>query len=200
MTTNSNPRQYQRLNMCGMFYISTALYPEKLVHMLVYRMTPYVHTLLLWTQHRIKLKIVLHDLNHSLPICSHSVLCAVLMCESCVIMMHVGIVSCECPWIHQEMSVNTVLCLCRPRLTSVVFKYIYICYLQLSWHPVAVLQYTFTNKQNSTINLGRVWAVPRLCELYAGLCLTTEEKARKNISQFRKNFIQGRKTLVRLKS
>ena len=26
-------------------------------------------------------------------------------------------------------------------------------------------------------NVGRVWAVPRLGELYPGLCLTTEEKA-----------------------
>ena len=32
-------------------------------------------------------------------------------------------------------------------------------------------------------NLGRVWAVPRLCELYPDICLTTEEKARKNLSQ-----------------
>jgi hypothetical protein len=37
--------------------------------------------------------------------------------------------------------------------------------------------------QNSTINLGRVLAVPRLCELYSGICLTSEEKARKNLSQ-----------------
>jgi hypothetical protein len=29
--------------------------------------------------------------------------------------------------------------------------------------------------------------VPRLCELYPGICLTTEEKARKNLSQGRKN-------------
>ena len=26
-------------------------------------------------------------------------------------------------------------------------------------------------------------AVPRLCDLYPGICLTTEEKARKNLSQ-----------------
>jgi len=30
---------------------------------------------------------------------------------------------------------------------------------------------------------GRVRAVPRLCELYPGICLTTEEKARKNLSR-----------------
>ena len=28
-----------------------------------------------------------------------------------------------------------------------------------------------------------VWAVPRLCELYHGICLTAEERARKNLSQ-----------------
>jgi len=32
-------------------------------------------------------------------------------------------------------------------------------------------------------NFGRVRAVPRLGELYTGVCLTTEEKARKNLSQ-----------------
>ena len=32
-------------------------------------------------------------------------------------------------------------------------------------------------------NFGRVPAVPRLGELYPGICLTTEEKARKNLSQ-----------------
>jgi len=32
-------------------------------------------------------------------------------------------------------------------------------------------------------NFGRVRAVPRLGELYPGICLTTEEKARKNLGQ-----------------
>jgi len=32
-------------------------------------------------------------------------------------------------------------------------------------------------------NFGRVQAVPRLGELYPGICLTTEEKAWKNLSQ-----------------
>ena len=32
-------------------------------------------------------------------------------------------------------------------------------------------------------NFGRVRAVPRLCELYLVTCLTTEEKARKNLCQ-----------------
>jgi hypothetical protein len=31
--------------------------------------------------------------------------------------------------------------------------------------------------------------VPRLCEFYPGICLTTEEKARKNLSQVKKNLI-----------
>jgi len=34
-------------------------------------------------------------------------------------------------------------------------------------------------------NFGRARAVPRLCGLYPGICLTTEEKARKNLSQGR---------------
>jgi hypothetical protein len=32
-------------------------------------------------------------------------------------------------------------------------------------------------------NFGTVLAMPRLGELYPGICLTTEEKARKNLSQ-----------------
>jgi hypothetical protein len=39
-------------------------------------------------------------------------------------------------------------------------------------------QYTEQHK-----NLRRVRAVPRLGELYPGICRTTEEKARKNLSQ-----------------
>jgi hypothetical protein len=31
--------------------------------------------------------------------------------------------------------------------------------------------------------LGSVRTVPRLCEVYLGICLATEEKARKNLSQ-----------------
>jgi len=33
------------------------------------------------------------------------------------------------------------------------------------------------------VNLGRVWGVPRICEYYPGICLTTEEKARENLYQ-----------------
>ena len=44
--------------------------------------------------------------------------------------------------------------------------------------------YIYTQTIHTTaVNLGRVRAVPRLCELYPGFCLTTEEKARKNLSQ-----------------
>ena len=35
-------------------------------------------------------------------------------------------------------------------------------------------------------NFGKVRAVSRLCGLYPGICLTTEEKARKNLSQGRR--------------
>jgi len=32
-------------------------------------------------------------------------------------------------------------------------------------------------------NFGRVWSVPHLGEFYPGICLTTEEKAQRNLSQ-----------------
>jgi len=50
---------------------------------------------------------------------------------------------------------------------------------------VAVAQYTITqNDTKQTIHrttqkLGRMRVVPRLCGFYPGICLTTEEKARK---------------------
>ena len=37
--------------------------------------------------------------------------------------------------------------------------------------------------------------MPRICEFYPGICLTTEEKARKNLSQGKKNFSQVKKNL-----
>jgi hypothetical protein len=46
------------------------------------------------------------------------------------------------------------------------------------------IQRTTQNKQyiEQHKNFGRVRVVPRLCELYPGICLTTEEKARINLS------------------
>jgi hypothetical protein len=44
--------------------------------------------------------------------------------------------------------------------------------------------YRTTQKMHrATQKLGRVRAVPRLCGHHPGICLTTEEKARKNLSQ-----------------
>jgi len=40
-------------------------------------------------------------------------------------------------------------------------------------------------------NFGRVWAVPRLCGFYPGICLTTEEKVRKNLSQGSRRVADG---------
>jgi len=40
-----------------------------------------------------------------------------------------------------------------------------------------------TQTIHRTTQLGRVWAMPYFCELYPGICLTTEEKAQKNLSQ-----------------
>jgi hypothetical protein len=59
---------------------------------------------------------------------------------------------------------------------------------------VAAVQYTFTHKQYTERfknkqyieqhkNFGKVRAVPRIGELYTGICHTTEEKAWKNLSQ-----------------
>jgi len=39
-------------------------------------------------------------------------------------------------------------------------------------------------------------AVPLLCEFYPGICLTTEEKAWKNLSKGKENLSQGKKTSV----
>jgi hypothetical protein len=59
---------------------------------------------------------------------------------------------------------------------------------------VAVVQHTLTHKQYTERQkkkqyigqhknvIGTVRAVPRLGELYPGICLITEEKARKNLS------------------
>ena len=44
-----------------------------------------------------------------------------------------------------------------------------------------------------------MWAVPRLCEFYPGICLTTEEKARGNLSQSKKYLIQVKKNLSQVK-
>jgi hypothetical protein len=47
-------------------------------------------------------------------------------------------------------------------------------------------QYTERHKTNNIEQhkkFGRVRAVPRLCELHPGICLTTEEKSWKNLSQ-----------------
>ena len=59
---------------------------------------------------------------------------------------------------------------------------------------MAVVQYTFTHKnntQNNTINLGRVRAVPRLYELYPDIDFTTEEKARKTLGQGKRRMPVG---------
>jgi hypothetical protein len=52
---------------------------------------------------------------------------------------------------------------------------------------VAVVQYTVTHNQYTERHkhFGRVRAVPRLGNLYPGICLTTGEKTRKNLSPVR---------------
>jgi len=78
------------------------------------------------------------------------------------------------------------------KIINTNFIYDIFVKLQLGSHPVAVVQYTYTHKQyreehktihRTTQKLGRVRAVPRLCGFYPSICLTTEEKARKNLSR-----------------
>jgi hypothetical protein len=53
------------------------------------------------------------------------------------------------------------------------------------------------NTQNNTNNkyCGRVRAVPRICEFYPDICLSTEEKARKHLSQGKKHLSQFNKNV-----
>jgi len=65
---------------------------------------------------------------------------------------------------------------------------------------VAVHIYTQTIHRTTQITTnveecGRVRAVSRLCEFYPGICLTTEEKSRKNLSKGKKNLSQVKKNL-----
>jgi hypothetical protein len=51
-------------------------------------------------------------------------------------------------------------------------------YTQTIHRPTENKQYTEQHKF-----FERVWAVPRLCELYPCICLKTEEKSRENLSE-----------------
>jgi hypothetical protein len=58
---------------------------------------------------------------------------------------------------------------------------------------VAAVNHTFTHKQYTKYRERGIWemrAVPRLGELYPGICLTTEEKVRKTsvrVAQYKNN-------------
>ena len=66
---------------------------------------------------------------------------------------------------------------------------------------MAVHIYTQTIHRTTqiTTNVEECWPCPVFCEFYTGICLTTEEKARKNLSQGKKNLSQGKKNLSRVK-
>jgi len=64
------------------------------------------------------------------------------------------------------------------------------CSAEKTSHATFNFQFThnqYTERQNkqhiTTQRFGRVRAVPRLCGFYPGICLTTEDKARKILSQ-----------------
>jgi hypothetical protein len=52
-----------------------------------------------------------------------------------------------------------------------------------------------TNNNQTTQITTNVESVDRLCEFYPGIYITTEEKARKNLSQGKKNLSQVKKNL-----
>ena len=56
---------------------------------------------------------------------------------------------------------------------------------------MAVVQCTFTNRHYTEQLKIWVLAVPHLCGFYPGICLTTEEKARKNFSQVSRRVSAG---------
>jgi uncharacterized integral membrane protein len=72
------------------------------------------------------------------------------------------------------------------KICPYVYIYIYIYLLTASGLPASgscTIHIYMQTIHSTTQSFGRVWAVPRLGELYPGICLTTEEKARKNFSQ-----------------
>ena len=62
-----------------------------------------------------------------------------------------------------------------------------VIFVNCNWVDTRWQQYSThlhaNSTQNNTVNLGRVRAMPRLCKLYPGICFTTEEKPRINLSQ-----------------
>jgi len=70
------------------------------------------------------------------------------------------------------------------RIVVCVDRYIFVnCnWVATRWQQYSTHLHT-NNTQNDTINLRTVRAVPRLCELYPGICLTSDENARENLSQ-----------------
>ena len=75
-------------------------------------------------------------------------------------------------------------------------------------HPVAVHIYTqtihrttpITSEQTQiTTNVEECGPCPVFVSFFRGICFTTEEKARKNLSQGKKNLSQGKKNLSQVK-
>jgi hypothetical protein len=78
----------------------------------------------------------------------------------------------------------------------IIYTYIYLLFIfNCHWVDTRWQQYSTLLHTNSTQNTEngtyitikrrqnwKVLAVPRCCELYSGICLTTEEKARRNLS------------------
>ena len=71
-----------------------------------------------------------------------------------------------------------------PGGSSTVHIYTQKCIEQHNRHKQYNNTIDTNNTENNTVHkLGRVRAMPRLCEVFPGIYLTTEEKARKNLSR-----------------
>jgi hypothetical protein len=83
-----------------------------------------------------------------------------------------------------------------------IYIYIYIL-TAIGLSPGGSTHLHTNNTENNTNNNRttqittnvKVRAVPRLCEFYPGICLTTEEKARKTLNQGKKYLSQVKKNL-----
>ena len=79
------------------------------------------------------------------------------------------------------------------------YDMIYDIFVNCNWVATRWQQYSAhlhtNNRWNDTKIFGRVWAVPRLCELYPGICLQLRKKHRKPsvISQKRHDFLDKKK-------
>jgi len=82
-----------------------------------------------------------------------------------------------------QLHVSTLSHHQRDTLQGVIDIFANYNWVDTDWRWYSTHLHT-NNTQNNTINLGRVRAVPRLCELYPGICHTTDGQACTNLNQY----------------